>query len=1207
MMGAWISRLFGFVFSGALWVFIGLVVLAYMIWTIGPSIAVGQWYPLESEDIRQYVIIAIFSIWLLRIIWRKYREGRLNAQLLGQLRKTKKSEGEDKLPAQERAELRILSERFDEAIQLLRDSRFDDKQSTSPLARFSKHYLYQLPWYVFIGAPGSGKTTALVNSGLTFPLAEKFGKVALKGVGGTKNCDWWFTDEAVLLDTAGRYTTHESDPTGDEEEWRGFLSLLAKYRGRQPINGVMLTVSVADLLSVNATDRAQHAAVLKRRLQELRENLGIEFPVYILVTKTDLLSGFEEYFSSLSRDELNQVWGFTFPYEESQIEDFKLLESYDREYLLLQQRLFDALPDILVKEQDETKRALAYLLPQQFANLRIVLGSFLSELFATSRYEEKVILRGVYFTSGTQGGLSFDKVTSQLRRYMKIDGIAQLAQTVPMDQGKSFFLNRLLKDVVFKEAGLAGLNIKWERRYRRIQWAAYLGMGALLLGTLFIWGNSYLNNVRYTEYVDSKLPALRGLSQDIKITQEGDVLGLLPFMNSNVVLADGENFLVGDAPFSYGFGLYQGHKLEAASDSVYKDTLRQVLLPQIAKRIEASLQSASPADLEYSYEALRAYLMMYDVSRYDASFMKTWIMADLSKIVPPSFTRQHYKQLEHHINQFLDLGVFVSPFPKNEGLIKRVRDNLDRYSLQDRAYSRLKRVLANVELKPSTIVSLAGSEAPSVFRRKSGKPINEGVLGLYSYHGYWNVFDKNVEKETLNLRRDDAWVLEVDTKKFGDGTDKNLINDVKALYFNDYIKHWDAYLADVSVREPDSLMQGIELVRSLSSSNSPLAKFAKSVANETTLLREDENNDRSIIDRARERVSGSASSLTSIIGPVGVDNLVRQDASPEQVEEMVDRHFVRYRELATSVGQNQAVPIDGTISLLAELYTYLTAADSALRSKSPLPPADVLSKLQAESGRLPGSIGEIVNDVSVKTSRSVSETRQESVGQDVNAVLGNFCRSSIAGRYPFANSSRDVAPNDFARFFGPGQLMDMFYQQNLDALVDRSTRPWRFKPGIDGTKGDIAQFLISFERASVIRDVYFAAGKLEPSYKVAIRPIAMDPEIHQFILEVDGQILTYEHGPQVGMTVEWPGTRGSNQVNLSLSPQQGTSGLSTSGPWALNRLLDRASIRPGKTPEQILASFSIGGRQVTLEFTAYSAKSPFRLAEMRSFACPGKG
>ena len=71
--------------------------------------------------------------------------------------------------------------------------------------------LYDLPWYMIIGPPGAGKTTVLVNSGLNFPLAEKFGKEALRGVGGTRSCDWWFTDQAVLLDTAGRYTTQDSN------------------------------------------------------------------------------------------------------------------------------------------------------------------------------------------------------------------------------------------------------------------------------------------------------------------------------------------------------------------------------------------------------------------------------------------------------------------------------------------------------------------------------------------------------------------------------------------------------------------------------------------------------------------------------------------------------------------------------------------------------------------------------------------------------------------------------------------------------------------------------------------------------------------------------------------------------------------------------------------------------------------------------------
>ena len=85
---------------------------------------------------------------------------------------------------------------------------------------------------MFIGAPGSGKTTALVNSGLQFPLAERFGKAAIRGVGGTRNCDWWFTDEAVLLDTAGRYTTQESNERSRQGRVGRLPAAAARNTGR---------------------------------------------------------------------------------------------------------------------------------------------------------------------------------------------------------------------------------------------------------------------------------------------------------------------------------------------------------------------------------------------------------------------------------------------------------------------------------------------------------------------------------------------------------------------------------------------------------------------------------------------------------------------------------------------------------------------------------------------------------------------------------------------------------------------------------------------------------------------------------------------------------------------------------------------------------------------------------------------------------------
>ena len=107
--------------------------------------------------------------------------------------------------------------------------RMKDALATLKTASSGKgNFLYDLPWYVLIGPPGSGKTTALVNSGLKFPLAKGTSPAAVAGVGGTRYCDWWFTEDAVLIDTAGRYTTQDSDAHLDKQSWLGFLDLLKK-------------------------------------------------------------------------------------------------------------------------------------------------------------------------------------------------------------------------------------------------------------------------------------------------------------------------------------------------------------------------------------------------------------------------------------------------------------------------------------------------------------------------------------------------------------------------------------------------------------------------------------------------------------------------------------------------------------------------------------------------------------------------------------------------------------------------------------------------------------------------------------------------------------------------------------------------------------------------------------------------------------------
>ena len=282
------KRLAGLLFNRFVLIVVGVVAAAIVIWWVGPTISINKFYPFESELVR-WIQIAILALTpVVRFVWRLVKARNANATLMsGLLGGTQANV--DARPDPAAGEVAQLRQRFEAALGLLRKRRFGSERPslwTRIRGLGSQQYLYELPWYVFIGAPGAGKTTALVNSGLRFPLEGRLGREAVRGVGGTRDCDWWFTDEAVFLDTAGRYTTQQSNQDVDAGAWKGFLQLLKKARPRRPINGVLLTISVGDLLQQSAAERETHTQALRARVRESLRGTGRAPP--------DLCAGDEE-------------------------------------------------------------------------------------------------------------------------------------------------------------------------------------------------------------------------------------------------------------------------------------------------------------------------------------------------------------------------------------------------------------------------------------------------------------------------------------------------------------------------------------------------------------------------------------------------------------------------------------------------------------------------------------------------------------------------------------------------------------------------------------------------------------------------------------------------------------------------------------------------------------------------------------------------
>ena len=309
----------------------------------------------------------------------------------------------------------------------------------------------EVPWFVVVGAPGSGNSTALLNSGLNFPLQGEDGKAQVTGVGGTRYCEWWFSDEAVFVDTAGRYVAHESrnlkDSLAGSASWHAFLGLLKAQRADKPINGAIVTVSVTDLLLWTKPERQQFSAHVRMRLSELYAGLNTRFPVYLVVTKMDLLAGFIEMFGDLDEAERTQVWGTTF---DVGLDPMEISRNYAADFAQLQDRLYAEMLSRLEGETDPARRAAVYRFPQQFHAIGPLLQEFIGMAFSMQLDHTPTLLRGAYFVSAAQMAKPIDRVMRTLERAFKVEH----REVEASGPSKSFFMTRLLREVLFQEGQL---------------------------------------------------------------------------------------------------------------------------------------------------------------------------------------------------------------------------------------------------------------------------------------------------------------------------------------------------------------------------------------------------------------------------------------------------------------------------------------------------------------------------------------------------------------------------------------------------------------------------------------------------------------------------------------------------------------------------------------------------------------------------------
>lgn len=1156
-------------------VIVGVLALILLIWFLGPFVAIAGIAPFEDVLPRLIACALVLVLGAAAIVWDVLRRRRARAAIAAGLTDAASDDGE------------VLAERMKGALATLRSTRSKGD------------FLYDLPWYVLIGPPGSGKTTALVNSGLRFPLAGPGGPKALAGVGGTRYCDWWFTEQAVLIDTAGRYTSQDSDARADRTSWLGFLDLLKRNRPRQPLNGVLVVMAITDLLDGDEALQ-MHGARVRARLAELEDRLKVALPVYVLFTKMDLIAGFRDHFARTTEPQRRAVWGSTFEPARERTEN--LVARSPAAFDELAERLGAGLADRLQEEPAGPLRVSIFGFPAQFATLRTPVTRFLDSVFEPTRYRSNATLRGFYFTSGTQEGSPIDRVIGALGRTLDT-GAGRLS-----GRGRSYFLTDLIGRVIVGEAGWVSTDRSAVRRSRLVR-AGICGLvlaglaGALSLWTLSGAGNQRLISDTRAEiagYRDRAAPELK--RTEISDSQFEDILPLLASMRA---LPLGYASRGTPAPGDTGFGLSQVDDLRSASEAGYRAALERFLRPRLLFRLEEVLgtqrHSTDPASRGPLYDTLKVYLMLGNQGPLDPALVRDWFQDDFSRTLYPGPERAAMRaDLDAHIAALIELDSGTGgTIALNGPLVEDARRILVRMNVAERAYQMLKsraRAITGVaDWQPAGL----GLDMDTVFAAAGGSALDSvRVSGFFTAAGFHRALLAPLPDVARQLESE-RWVLgESSVQTLVADQFRTLPDDILALYGQDFTATWATALGRLRLKPLTATPPAYPALAALASAASPLTLMVQSVATATDL-------------NAPVPAEGAAA------GAPATPIFTGQSSAGKAL----DLQFRPFRQLVE--GDPGARLTDRLQATFEALYQGLVAGtQTALpQAADPGRVSTQVTALRALANRFPAPFDTLLRGAADEFEGNMAA----SVVADLQASLANTitpaCLAITKGRYPFSRGSdRDVPVADFARLFAPNGLLPQFFTTRLESFVDRSGPVWRWRG--DTRVGALLSpaTLAAFQKAEAIRQAFFAAGEEMPGFVFTIQTTTPTDEGTLLTTDINGVRFTapklagpVEFGappPQTTRlnpptTVVWPGPPGSGRFaieGMSVFVSQADVYLEKTGPWALFRVIDGSSV----TPASDVLKLTVRTRGPTVGYLLRRSTlvDPLTLTDLRTFQCP---
>lgn len=1049
-------------------------------------------------------------------------------------------------------------------------------------------YLYRLPWYMVIGTRNSGKST-LIKEGYKLTEIASPELTSVEDAGELRvRC--WLGEQAVLIDPAGELIEQPTlsivgKAALNSRLWQSLLNWLVEHRKRQPLNGLILTVDLHQLLTANKAQRENMVASLHQRLQDVRQALHSQLPLYVVFTKLDLLYGFEAMYQTLDKAQREAVLGVTFSLNAAEPEVWrKELQQFWQQWIA---QLNGAMPDMMLNGVDAGQRSQLFSFTRQMQGLQEYVVQLLEGILYSGDHQQP-LLRGIYLTSAQQRGQMDDVFTQSAAVQYHLS--PQAFPTWPVAETTPYFTKELFNQVLLAEPNLAGENGLWLRNSRK-RLMVFSCVGAVVALTQWgCWQYYYQSNYRAGQEVLAQAKTFLSIPTPKGDDRYGNLQ--LPLLNPirDATLAYGNyherNSLLAD------MGLYQGNNIGPYVESTYLQLLQQRFVPALMSGLLEQLNAAPPGS-EEKLEILRVMRMLEDGSGRNVALVEQFMGDRWSQQF--NGQRELQQQLMGHLDYALkhtdwraarESGdqIAIKNFIPYRQPIQLAQRELSKLSIYQRVYQNL-RIKAQEALPPAlNLRDQIGASFDDIFISNNDRLLV--VPQFLTRNGLQNYFTKQND-QLVDLTVMDSWVLNLSKNvEYSEADRKEIQRQVTEQYIGDYTATWRAAMNNLSVGEFEDLPQAISAIEQVISGEQPFRRALQTLSDNTRL------------PAVPEALQGK-------------ERQELMQKSDYQLLGRVNREFAPETGVLVENGDKGSV-LQSVYQKLTELHRYLLAiqnspapgkaAMKAVQLRLDQNSSDPIFEVQQLAKNLPEPLNRWVGDLAEQAWRVVMMEAIQSLEVEWNETVVKQYQTYLAGRYPFdPKSQQDVPLSEFERFFGPKGTLDSFYQQNLKPFVDNN-----LSSGSDGQlliRPDVLQQLV---QAQKIRETFFSAQN-GLGTQFAIEPVVLSGNKRRSVLNLDGQLLDYAHGRSNMVHLVWPNSmRAGVESKVTLVPDENGKSprsITFSGPWAQLRLINAGELTNVGT-NSFDVRFKVDGGEMTYRIHVDESDNPFAGGLFSKFTLP---